>query len=284
MEDKYDTHGTILLNNGLTIPRIGFGTYQIRKKLELEKIMKIAYETGFRLFDTASAYGNEKIIGDAIKKLKIPRNDVFISTKIYEGDMTYEKAKSSIDLSLRKLQSEYIDMVLIHWPEVEKSEDRIAVWKAMEESVEEKKVRMIGVSNFCKKHIEHILQNCKIKPVVNQIECNPIYYDEDTIKYCEEKNIIIQAYCPLAEWNPKLVKNDIIINIAKNKNKSVSQIILRWILQRNIIPLPKSKHEEYIKQNFDLNGFSLTDEEMENINTLRSINYKVDDDPNEVPV
>ena len=287
MEDKcckYDTRGTILLNNGLTIPRIGFGTYQIRKKLEMENIMKIAWSTGYRLFDTASVYGNEKIIGDAIKKLKIPRSDIFISTKIYEGDMTYEKAKSSIDLSLRKLQSEYIDMVLIHWPGVEKSEDRIEVWKALEESVEGKKVRMIGVSNFCKKHIEHILQNCKIKPVVNQIECNPIYYDEDTIKYCKEKDIIIQAYCPLAEWNPKLVKNDIIINIAKNKNKSVSQIILRWILQKNMIPLPKSKHEEHIKQNFDLNDFSLTEEEMENINTLRSINYKVDDDPYEVPV
>ena len=284
MEDIYDTHGTITLNNGLQIPRIGFGTYQIRKKLELENIMKIAYETGYRLFDTASAYGNEKIIGDAIKKLKIPRKEIFISTKIYEGDMTYERAKNSIDLSLRKLQSDYIDMVLIHWPEVQKSEDRIAVWRAMEESVEEKKVRMIGVSNFCKKHLEHILNNCKIKPVVNQIECNPVYYDEETIKFCEENNIIIQAYCPLAEWNPKLIQNDIIVNIAKTKNKSVSQIILRWILQKNMIPLPKSRHEECIKENFDLNGFSLTNEETKDIDTLRSINYKVDDDPNEVPV
>ena len=284
MEDIYDTRGTITLNNGLQIPRIGFGTYQIRKKLELENIMKIAYETGYRLFDTASAYGNEKIIGDAIKKLKIPRKEIFISTKIYEVDMTYERAKNSIDLSLRKLQSDYIDMVLIHWPEVQKSEDRIAVWRAMEESVEEKKVRMIGVSNFCKKHLEHILNNCKIKPVVNQIECNPVYYDEETIKFCEENNIIIQAYCPLAEWNPKLVQNDIIVNIAKTKNKSVSQIILRWILQKNMIPLPKSRHEEYIKENFDLNGFSLTNEETKDIDTLRSINYKVDDDPSEVPV
>ena len=284
MEDIYDTRGTITLNNGLQIPRIGFGTYQIRKKLELENIMKIAYETGYRLFDTASAYGNEKIIGDAIKKLKIPRKEIFISTKIYEGDMTYERAKNSIDLSLRKLQSDYIDMVLIHWPEVQKSEDRIAVWRAMEESVEEKKVRMIGVSNFCKKHLEHILNNCKIKPVVNQIECNPVYYDEETIKFCEENNIIIQAFCPLAEWNPKLVKNDIIVNIAKTKNKSVSQIILRWILQKNMIPLPKSRHEEYIKENFDLNGFSLTNEETKDIDTLRSINYRVEDDPSEVPV
>ena len=116
------------------MPCIGIGTYQIRKKSEIENVIKIAYNTGYRLFDTAVVYGNEKLIGDALKKLKIPRKEIFIVTKIFKGDMTYEKAKSSIDLSLRKLQSEYIDMVLIHWPEVEKSEDRIAVWKAMEES------------------------------------------------------------------------------------------------------------------------------------------------------
>ena len=143
---------------------------------------------------------------------------------------------------------------------------------------------MIGVSNFCKIHLEHILNNCKIKPVVNQIECNPIYYDEETIKYCEQNNIVIQAYCPLAEWNQKLVENDIIVNIAKNKNKSVSQIILKWLLQKNMIPLPKSVHEDYIKQNFDLNGFYLTDEEIKNIDSLKSINYKTDLDPYKVPL
>ena len=247
-------------------------------------MIKIAYNTGYRLFDTAVVYGNEKLIGDALKKLKIPRKEIFLVTKIYKGDMTYEKAKKSIESSLKKLQSDYIDMVLIHWPEVEKSEDRIKVWKALEESVVDKKVRMIGVSNFCKIHLEHILNNCKIKPVVNQIECNPIYYDEETIKYCEQNNIVIQAYCPLAEWNQKLVENDIIVNIAKNKNKSVSQIILKWLLQKNMIPLPKSVHEDYIKQNFDLNGFYLTDEEIKNIDSLKSINYKTDLDPYKVPL
>ena len=161
-----------------------------------------------------------------------------------------------------KLKTDYIDMVLIHWPEVEKSEDRINTWKALEESIEEKKVRMIGVSNFCKVHLQHILNNCKIKPVVNQIEYNPIYIDEETINYSQQNNIVIQAYCPFAEWNIKLVENDIIVNIAKNKNKTISQIILKWLLQKNMIPLPKSIHGEYIKQNFDLNGFYLAEDEM----------------------
>jgi diketogulonate reductase-like aldo/keto reductase len=284
MENKYNTDKKITLNNGLQIPCIGFGTFQIRKKSELENAIKVAYNTGYRLFDTAVVYGNEKLIGDILKKLKIPRNEIFLITKIYKGDMTYEKTKKSIESSLKKLQSDYIDMILIHWPEVEKSEDRINVWKALEESVNENKVKMIGVSNFCKNHLEHILNNCKIKPVINQIECNPIYWDEETIDYCEKNNIVIQAYCPLAEWNEKLVENDIIVNIAKDKNKSVSQIILKWLLQKNKIPLPKSIHNDYIKQKFDLNGFYLNDDEMKKIDTLKSINYKTDLDPHNVPV
>ena len=284
MENKYNTDKKITLNNGLQIPCIGFGTFQIRKKSELENAIKVAYNTGYRLFDTAVVYGNEKLIGDILKKLKIPRNEIFLITKIYKGDMTYEKTKKSIESSLKKLQIDYIDMILIHWPEVEKSEDRINVWKALEESVNENKVKMIGVSNFCKNHLEHILNNCKIKPVINQIECNPIYWDEETIDYCEKNNIVIQAYCPLAEWNEKLVENDIIVNIAKDKNKSVSQIILKWLLQKNKIPLPKSIHNDYIKQNFDLNGFYLNDDEMKKIDTLKSINYKTDLDPHNVPV
>ena len=284
MENKYNTAKKIVLNNGLEIPCIGLGTYQIRKKSEIENVIKIGYNTGYKLIDTAVVYGNEKLIGDALKKLKIKRNDIFIITKIFKGDMKYDKVKKSIESSLKKLQTDYIDIVLIHWSEVENSEDRIKVWKALEESVEEKKVKMIGVSNFCKIHLEQILNNCKIKPVINQIECNPIYYDEETINYSEQNGIIIQAYCPFAEWNKKLVENDIIVNIAKNKNKSVSQIILKWLLQKNKIPLPKSVHGDYIKQNFDLNGFYLTEEEMAQIDTLKSIDYKTDLDPHNVPL
>ena len=284
MENEYKVDKKIKLNNGLEIPCIGLGTYQIRKKSEIENVIKIGYNTGYRLIDTAVVYGNEKLIGDALKKLKIKRNEIFIITKIYKDEMKYDKVKKSIESSLKKLQTDYIDILLIHWPEVEKSEDRINVWKALEESVEEKKVKMIGVSNFCKIHLEQILNNCKIKPVINQIECNPIYYDEETINYCEQNGIVIQAYCPFAEWNEKLVENDIIVNIAKKKEKSVSQIILKWLLQKNKIPLPKSVHGDYIKQNFDLNGFYLTEEEMTQIDSLNSINYKTDLDPHKVPL
>ena len=284
MENKFNTDRKIILNNGMAIPCIGFGTYQIRKKNELENSVKVAYNTGYRLFDTAVMYGNEKFIGDTIKKNKIPRKEIFLTTKIIPSDMTYDKTKKSIESSLKKLQTDYLDMVLIHWPEVDKSEDRIKVWQALEESVSEGKVKMIGVSNFCKIHLEHILKNCKIKPVINQIECNPIYWDKETIDYSLQNNIVIEAYCPLAEWSSKLVENKIILDLAKKKNKTIPQIILKWIMQKNIIPLPKSVHTEYIKQNFDLNGFVLNEEEMKKVDSLNSINYKVEWDPHSVPL
>ena len=282
--NSYNTDRKIKLNNGMEIPCIGFGTYQIRKKNELENSVKEAYKAGYRLFDTAVMYGNEKFIGDTLKKHKIPRKDIFLTTKILPSEMTYEKTKKSIESSLKKLQCDYLDMVLIHWPEVDKTEDRIKVWQALEESVSGGKVKMIGVSNFCKIHLEHILKNCKIKPVINQIECNAIYWDKETIDYSLQNGIVIEAYCPLAEWSPQLVQNKIILDLAKKKNKTVPQIILKWIMQKNMIPLPKSVHTEYIKENFNLNGFCLTDEEMKNVDTLNSINYKVDWDPHSVPL
>jgi diketogulonate reductase-like aldo/keto reductase len=282
--NKFNTDRKITLNNGMQIPCIGFGTYQIRKKSELENSVKEAYKIGYRLFDTAVMYGNEKFIGDTLKKHKIPRKDIYLTTKILPADMTYEKTKKSIESSIKKLQCDYLDMVLIHWPEVDETSDRIRVWQALEESVTEGKVKMIGVSNFCKIHLEHILKNCKIKPVINQIECNPIYWDKETIDYSVKNGIVIEAYCPLAEWSPQLVQNKTIVDLAKKKNKTVPQIILKWIMQKNIIPLPKSVHTEYIKENFNLNGFCLTDEEMKNVDALNSINYKVDWDPHGVPL
>ena len=141
--------------------------------------------------------------------------------------MTYERTKKSVESSLKKFGCDYIDMVLIHWPEVENSEDRIKVWQALEETVKKGKVKMIGVSNFCKIHLEHILKNYKIKPVINQIECNPIYWDEETIDYSVKNNIVIEAYCPLAERSSKLVENQMIVNLSKKINKTAPQIILK---------------------------------------------------------
>ena len=266
------------MNNGIEIPSIGYGTYQIRQKSEIENGIKTAYSCGYRLFDTAVMYNNEQLIGQSIKKLKLPRNELFLTTKIIPQDMTYEKAKQSIDKSLKKLNTDYIDLVLIHWPGVTNPQQRIDVWKALEEAVEQGKVKSIGLSNFLKKHIEQILNNCKIKPVINQIECHPLYYDKDTIEYCKSQNIIIEAYCPLAEFHKNLIQNKNIVEIAKSLGKSVPQVILRWHLQHQIIPLPKSVHSNYIKENYDLDGFTLSEEQMKVIDGLNT-NFKIDWDP-----
>ena len=282
-KNKISTKNKLKLNNGMEIPCIGYGTYQIRKKSEIENSIKIAYDNGYRLFDTAVMYGNENLIGNVFIKHKIPREDIFITTKILPSDMTYEKSKRSIEESLKKLKLKYIDMVLIHWPEVKKKEDRINVWKAMEESVNEGKVKCIGVSNFLEGHLNHILSNCKIKPVVNQIECNPLYYDKETIDFCKSQNILIEAYCPLAEFDSKLIKNKIIVDLSKKYNKTVPQIILKWIMQKGIIPLPKSVHKEYIIQNINLDDFEINNDDMKLIDGLEC-GYKIDWDPHRVSV
>lgn len=266
------------MNNGIEIPSIGYGTYQIRQKSEIENGIKTAFSCGYRLFDTAVMYNNEQLIGQSLKKLKLPRNEIFLTTKIIPQDMTYEKAKQSIDKSLKKLNTDYIDLVLIHWPGVTNPQQRLDVWKALEEAVEEKKVKSIGLSNFLKSHIEQILSNCKIKPVINQIECHPLYYDKETIDYCQSQNIIIEAYCPLAEFHKHLIQNKQLVDIAKTLGKSVPQVILRWHLQHKIIPLPKSVHSNYIKENYDIDGFKLTEEQMNIIDGLNA-NFKIDWDP-----
>ena len=280
---KISTKNKLKLNNGMEIPSIGYGTYQIRKKSEIENSIKIAYDNGYRLFDTAVMYGNENLLGNAFTKHKIPREEIFITTKILPSDMTYEKSKKSIEESLKKLKLKYIDMVLIHWPDVKKKEDRINVWKAMEESVNEGKVKCIGVSNFLEGHLNHILSNCKIKPVVNQIECNPLYYDKQTIDFCKSQNILIEAYCPLAEFDSKLIKNKIIVGLSNKYNKTVPQIILKWIMQKGIIPLPKSVHKDYIIQNINLDDFEINNDDMKLIDGLEC-GYKIDWDPHRVSV
>jgi len=276
--NKNSIQKKIQLNNGKEIPYIGFGTYQIRKINELEKSLKSAIKYGYRLIDTAVMYGNEHLFSKIIPKLNIPREELIITTKILPSDMTYERTKQSINDSLKKMNLKKIDIVLIHWPEVQKLNDRIMVWKALEECVEEGKIDTIGVSNFLKNHLEQILNNCKIKPAINQIEVHPLYYDKETIEFCHQNNIVVEAYCPLAEFDDKLIKNKVINDIAKKKNKKVPQIVLKWIIQHNIIPLPKSVHDEYIKDNIYLDDFVLNEEEMKNIDNL-NIGYKIDWDP-----
>jgi len=264
------TNKLLTMNNGKTIPVIGFGTYQNKDKID--EAIKSAYEAGYRHIDSAVLYENEKKIGQTIAKYKIPRDKIFLTTKILSKDMSYDNTLKQVDNSLKYFGTNYIDLVLIHWPG--KKKDRLEVWKALEKTVNDKKVISIGVSNFLIPHLKSILEICKIKPVINQIELHPLFHDKDTIDFCLKENILIEAYSPFAQMNSKMKDNELINNIATCHNVTINQVLVRWNLQNGYICLPKSETKSRIYNNFDIDNFQLSEEEMKNMNSLHC-DYKV---------
>lgn len=269
------------LNSGYCIPAIALGTYKIVKQEEIDVAIKAAYEKGYRHFDSAILYKNEDLIGSALKKYKIPRDEVFITTKIPPWAMTYKDAKQAIKQSLASFQTDYIDLFLIHWPEVDKLEKRLDVWKALEEGVKEGKIRSIGVSNFLIIHLKTILDNCTIKPAVNQIELHPLFIDWETIRFCEKEGILIESYSTFGQYDPMLINHKTVEKISKEKKKSPTQVLIRWAVQHNWVVLPKSSKCERIKENFEVDDFELSDNDIAELDSL-NCDYKVTWDPRKV--
>lgn len=269
------------LSNENYIPSIGLGTYQMSNNKEIEESVCAAYEAGYRHIDSAIMYANEKTIGNALEKYNIPRDDIFITTKIPPEGMTAQKTLELVKQSIKNFSTDYLDLVLIHWPRVQKLEQRLEVWQTLEKCVSDGLIRSIGVSNFTPKHFKIILDNCKIKPVVNQIETHPLYIDWETIEFCRNENILIEAYCPFAQFDSKLIKNKTLTAISKAKNLSPAQVLVRWSLQHGFVVLPKSRRREKVFENFDVNHFELTEEEMKALDEL-NCGYKIDWDPRSV--
>ncbi len=290
------------LNNGKFIPAIGLGTYQIKSDSDITRTLTCAFETGYKHIDSAQIYRNEKFIGDYLNNLlvsknniknnpnsdkekneKVKREDIFITSKISTKNMTYAKAKNSIIESLKKFSLDYIDLMLIHWPEAKSLEDRYGVWQALEEAVFDKKIISIGVSNFLPMHLKSILDNpkLKIKPVVNQIEVHPLFIDYETINFCKQNNIQIQAYCPIGRMHEKLQKNDLIISLARKYKKSIPQLLIRWSLQNDLCVLVKSINENRIKENFDIDDFEIEEEDIKIISGL-NCDFKISWDPRRI--
>lgn len=256
---------SIRLNNGNHIPSIGFGTSLITGD-ECIKVVKKAIEVGYRHIDTASAYENEIEIGKAIKMSNINREELFITSKVWKDSMGYENTLKSFNNTLKNLDMEYVDLFLIHWPTNKDKKLNIETWKALEKIYKEGRAKNIGVSNFLKQHLEIILDNCDIEPVINQIEFHPGLIRKDTIEFCKKKNIVLEAWAPLGKG--KMLNNETLINIAQKYNKSVAQCCLKWCLQNEVIPLPKSENEERMKQNLDLFDFEISEEDMNIINNM----------------
>lgn len=258
------------LNNGVKIPCVAFGTYKAAEGKTAE-VIGTAIEAGYRYFDTASFYGTETYLKEAIKNSGIPREEFFIASKVWKDEMGYENTKKAFRETLERLGTDYLDLYLIHWPLPEpgyagwKALD-LDTWKAMEELYKEGKIRAIGLSNFLPHHIENIWQNCEIYPAVDQIEFHPGYSQEAVLSYCQEKGIQVQAWSPLGRL--RLSEEPLILEVVEKYGVSAAQLCLRYALQRNVIPLPKSSSLERMKQNQDVFHFEITAEDMSRLVTM----------------
>lgn len=254
----------VRLNNGVEMPILGFGVYQIPDYNECKKSVLQALEAGYRLIDTASAYQNEKAVGDAIKESGVDRKELFITTKLWITETGYEKTKKSFEESMEKLQLDYLDLYLIHQP----FGDYYGSWRAMEELNENKKIRAIGISNFYPDRFVDLAENSKIKPAVNQIETHPLFQREYDDKIMKEYGTQIESWGPFAEGKNNMFNNPIISEIGKKHNKSAAQVILRWLIQRNVVVIPKSVRKEKIIENFNVFDFELSEDDMNKIKSM----------------
>lgn len=254
----------ILLNNGVKMPMIGYGVFQIQDLVQCEQCVYDAIQAGYRLIDTASVYGNETAVGLAIKRSGIQREDLFITSKLWVQDAGYESAKKAIDLTLENLQTNYIDLYLIHRP----FNDYYGAYRAMEEAYKEGKIRAIGLSNFDAARIVDLIMNNEVKPAVVQVECHPFYQQEDLRGFLQENNILMEAWAPFAEGKKHIFQNDVLKTIAQKYEKSVAQVILRWNIQRQIVPLSKTVHTNRMEENLAVFDFELSQEDMHFIASL----------------
>jgi len=254
----------VKLNNGVEMPILGFGVFQVTDLAECERSVLNAISTGYRLIDTAQSYGNEEAVGKAIKQGGVPREELFITTKLWIQSNGYEGAKKSFENSLKKLQLDYLDLYLIHQP----FGDVYGEWRAMQELYKEGKVRAIGVSNFHPDRLMDLIVHNEIVPAVNQIETHPFHQQIEAQKFLQENNVQIESWGPFAEGKNNIFHNELLLSIAKEHNKSVAQVILRWLTQRGVVAIPKSVRKERMEENFNSLDFQLSAEEMEIIKTL----------------
>lgn len=262
---EFKNQPVITMNNGIDIPALGFGVWQMENLQECEDAVVKAIHTGYRMIDTASIYMNETAVGTAIKNSGVDREDLFITSKLWVQDHGYDKAKSAFQRTLDRLQLDYLDMYLLHWP----FGDFLGAWKALEELYHEGKIKAIGVCNFTVEKLEELKANSTVIPVVNQIELHPLFQQNELQVYNRENKIVTQPWSPLGNGNADLLNNSDLKTIADNYGKTVAQIILRWHLQEGFCVIPKSVTPSRIEENFNVFDFELSEDEM---NVVRSLN------------
>ncbi|MFP5111770.1 aldo/keto reductase [Bacillaceae bacterium C204] len=254
----------VILNNGVEMPILGFGVFQIQDEKECEQAVYDAIMAGYRLIDTAASYLNEEAVGRAIKRSGVPREELFITTKLWVQDTGYESTKKAFEKSLERLQLDYLDLYLIHQP----FGDVYGSWRGMEELYREGKIRAIGVSNFYPDRLTDFIIHNEVVPAVNQVETHPFNQQIESAKLMKENNVQIESWGPFAEGKNNMFQNEILVSIAEKHNKSVAQVVLRWLTQRGVVAIPKSVRKERIIENFNIFDFELSQEDMERIAAL----------------
>jgi len=256
----------VTLNNGIPMPIVGFGVFQIADPNECERSVVDAIECGYRLIDTAASYMNEEAVGHGLRRSGVARGDLFVTTKLWVQDTGYERTRHAIDKSLRRLQLDYLDLYLIHQP----FGDVHGSWRAMEEALKIGKVRAIGLSNFDPDRLMDIKAFNEIAPAVNQVEVNPFHQQTEAIEFMRDNAVQAEAWAPFAEGRNNLFHNEILVEIGRKHGKSVGQVVLRWLVQRNIVALAKSVRKERIAENLNIFDFDLDDSDMARIPALET--------------
>ncbi len=247
----------------IEIPQLGFGTWLLKNEKECKHAIKTALEVGYRHIDTAQIYENEQYVGEALSESSIPRNELFITTKIWNENMFWDDIEPSLELSLNKLKTEYVDLLLLHFPVTEL---RRPAWHRMQDIYNSGKAKAIGVSNYTIKHLEELLRECEIKPAVNQVELHVYLQQPELVNYCKDNQIAIEAYSPLAHGY--IMKNKILEEISKKHHRTTAQIMIRWCLNKGFITLPKATSAVHIKDNFEVFDFKLDEQDLSQIEAL----------------
>lgn len=253
---------SVVLSNGLSMPLFGLGVWKVTEEGEAEATVKTAIETGYRSIDTASVYGNEAGVGAGIRASGVPRKKIFVTTKIWNADQGYDSTLTAFEASLGRLQMDYVDLLLIHWPVKDKYKD---TWRALEHIYHEGKARSIGVSNFHIQHLEDLIATSKLVPMVNQVEYHPLLTQQKLLAYCNANNIQFMAWSPLMQGD---LNHAGLAEIGAKYGKSPAQVVLRWDLQNGVVTIPKSTNPARITENADIFDFTLTEEEMAQISAL----------------
>ncbi|PLR84311.1 MULTISPECIES: aldo/keto reductase [Bacillus] len=264
---------TTTLHNGVKMPWFGFGVFKVKEGQEVIESVKAALKAGYRSVDTAAVYKNEEGVGQAIKESGVPREELFVTTKVWNADQGFDSALNAFETSLKKLELDYVDLYLIHWPVKGKYKE---TWRALEQLYKDGRVRAIGVSNFHIHHLQDLLADAEIKPMVNQVELHPLLAQIELHEFCKNQGIQMEAWSPLAQG--ELLNNNALKEIGAKYHKSPAQVILRWDLQREIVTIPKSINENRIIENANIFDFELSRDDMEKINSLNE-NRRVGADP-----